>query len=203
MLLLEEYEWYETALEYSQDPDQNVLLHCNVANVLLECSQHKKARKRLEKAMKLHDEIYGKGSETLILSQLMLHLGVLFHLLQDEPSAIKTLQRVEEIHKRIKHCSEIDVISLNLCMAESYGKLFQNDHSLDCVNKALRLSHKIFGEDNLSSELLKIHIDAATVYGHCGRYHEAISLLERSLKRMESLYGDTPNKGKIAEIEEK
>ena len=196
-------ECYETALEYSQDPSQNLVLHCHVANVLLQCSQYKKARSRLEKAMKLHDEIYGEGSETWILTVMMVYLANVFCQLQDTPSSIKTLQRAEKMQKRITHCRDMDVIALNLSMAESYSKLGQIDQSLECLDKALRLSHKIFGENNLSSELLKIHIDAAIVYGHCGRCDDAISLLERSLKRMESLYGDTPNEGKIVETEER
>ena len=196
-------EWYETALKYSQDPIHRLVLHLNVASILVEFSHHNKAKKMLEKAIKLHDEIYGQGSVTLVLSQLMLQLGAVFTQLQDEPSVIKTLQAVEDMHKRITYCSDMDVIDLNLCMAVSNSQLGQIDQSLDRLNKALRLSHEIFGEDNLSSELLRIHMHAATIYGYCGRYHEAISLLERSLKRIESLYGDTPNKGKIAEIEVK
>ena len=194
-------ECYETALEYSQDPSQNLLLHCNVANVLIECSQYKKAKNKLEEVMKLHDEIYGEGSETWILTVMMFYIGAVFYQLQDMLSAIKTLQRAEKMQKRITHCGDMDVICLNLSMAQSYNKLGQIDQSVECLDKALRLSHKIFGENNLSSELLKIHIDAATVYGHCGRCDDAISLLERSLTRMESLYGDIPHKGKIVEIE--
>ena len=196
-------ECYKTALEYSRRPADILVVHCNVAIVLCECSQYKKAKNWLERAINLHDEIYGEGSETWILNHSMLLLGAVFYQLEDMPSVVKTLQRAEKIQKRITHYGDMDVICLNLSMAESYSKLGQIDQSLECLDKVLRLSHKIFGENNLSSELFKIHVNAAIIYGHCGRCDDAISLLERNLTRMESLYGDIPHKGKIVEIKER
>ena len=190
-------ECYETALEYSQDPSDNLWFQCNFANCLLESRQHEKAKDKLEEAMKLHDEIYGKGSETRILSQLMILLGIHFYRLLDMPSAIKTFRRVEQMQKRMTRCSDIDVINLNLYIAMSCSKFGQNDQSLDYLDRVLRLGHKIFGKHNLSSELLKIYMDAAIVYRNCDRYDKALSLVERSLQMTESLGGDTVHQGTI------
>ena len=99
--------------------------------------------------------------------------------------------------EQMKRCSDKDLMLLNLYMAKSYGKLRQNDQSLDYLNKALRLVHKIYGEHNLSDQLGHIYRVAAPVYEDCGLPDKALSLLERSLKLMESVHGDTPNVGKI------
>ena len=197
-------ECFETALEYSQNPVNSLSYHRDVANSLIQCHQFKKAKNQLEKAMKLHDEIYGEGSETIVLSQLMLELGTADDGLDDFPSAIKTYQRVEYMQKRITRCSDMNVINLNIDMAFSYSRLSQNnDQALDYLKRALCISHKIFGKHDLSCELLKIYQNAAVVYRNCGRYHEASLMLERCLKLTESLHGDTPNSGKIVKVEEK
>ena len=196
-------ECFETALEYSQNPVNSLSYHRDIAGSLIQCHQFKKAKNQLEKAMKLHDEIYGEGSETIILSQLMLELGTAEYGLENFPSAIETYQRVEHMQKRMTQCSDMNVINLNIDMAFSYSRLCQNDQALDYLKRALCISHKIFGKHNLSSQLLKIYQDAAVVYRHCGRDEEATLMLERCLKLTESLFGDTPNPGKIVKIEEK
>ena len=188
-------ECFETALKYSQDPFDSLLFYCHLANSLIQCYQLKKAKNKLEKAMKLHDKIYGEGFETMILIKLMLNLGTLFYALEDIPSAIKMYQRVEQMQKRMTQCSANTVINLNIYMALSYSKFCQNDRSLEYLDRALCLGHKIFGESNLSSELLKIYQNAAVVYTNCGRYHEASLMLERCSKFTKSLYGDTPHPG--------
>ena len=196
-------ECFETALEYSQSPSSSLLFHRDLATCLIKRFQFKKAKNKLEESMKLHDEIYGEGSETVILSSLMIDLGTLFNALEDMPSAIKWYQRAEQIQKRMKYCSDTEVIHLKTQMAFSYSRLCQNDRALDCLEKALCLSHKTIGEHNISCELLRIYQSAAAVYTNCGRYHEAFSWQERSLKLLESLYGDTMHRGKIALIADK
>ena len=147
--------------------------------------------------MKLHDKIYGKGCETIILSQLMLLLGAHFIAIIDMPSAIETLQRVEEMQKRMTHCRDIDVIRRNLYMAASYSKLFQNDRALEYLDRALCLSHKIFGENNINYQLAEIYIYAASVYTNCSQHHDALLMLEQCLKLTKSFYGDTANANEI------
>ena len=189
-------ECFETALEYSHNPFSNLSYHRNLVRVLTESFQYKKARNKLEEAMKLHDLIYCEGSETRILSRLMVDLGALFYRLDDIPSAIKTLQRAEEMQKRIMGCNDVDVVNLNITMALSYSSLGQNDKSLYYLERALCLSHKIYGEHNISFDLGKIYTQAAFVYRNCGQNDEAFSWLERCLKLMETLHGDTVHPGK-------
>ena len=193
-------ECYETALEYSKNPSFILKVKCDLARSLCGNFQHKKGRNTFEEAIKLHDEIYGQGSETEILSIFLLCLGILFYELEDMPSAIQSLQRLEQMQKSKTRCiRDIDVIYLNIHMAKSYSKLCQNDKSLHYLEKALRLSHKVFGEHNLSDLLGNIYTQAALVYHECGLHHKAFSLLEYNLKLIESLYGDNPNAGKIVE----
>ena len=71
-------ECFETGLEYSQSPSNSLSFHLNLATCLIKRFQFKKAKIKLEESMKLHDEIYGEGSETEILSCLMIDLGTLF-----------------------------------------------------------------------------------------------------------------------------
>ena len=147
--------------------------------------------------MKLHDKIYGKGCETMILSQLMLLLGAHFIAIVDVPSAIETLQRVEEMQKRMTHCRDIDVIRRNLYMAASHSKLFENDRALDYLDRALWLCHKIFGENNINYQLAEIYVYASSVYTNCSQPHDALLMLERCLILTKSLHGDTANASKI------
>ena len=195
-------ECFETALEYSQDLIRNIIYHRDLALILFDCYQFKKARSKMEEAIKLHDKIFGKDSETWLLRDMLLLVGNIFLTVDDTSTAIQMFQKVEQMQKRATRCDDIDVLHLNLCMALSYCNLGQNDRSLKYLERMLYLSHKIFGEDNLSSELVRLYKRAANVYGRCGRYDEALSLLERSLKWMESLYSDTVHPSKIVEIEE-
>ena len=196
-------ECFETALEHSQNQFERLSLQCYIADLLCQNYHFKKGRDKLEEAMKLHDEIHGEGSETESLSNLLMIRADLFNRLYDMPSAIKTLQRVEEIQKRITRCSDMKVICLNIYMAKSYSGLCQNDQSLHYLEKALCLSHKIFGKHNLSYHLGNIYTNAAYIYLKCGLHDKALSLVKRNLKLLECLYGNTPNKGKIVEIKEK
>ena len=189
--------YFETSLKYSQVSFYDLIFLQNLAQCLIECSEFKKAKNKIMEAMKLHDKIYGKGCETMILSQLLLLLGAHFIAIVDMPSAIETLQRVEEMQKRMTHCRDIDVIRRNLYMASSYSKLFQNDRALDYLERALCLSHKIFGENNINHQLAEIYVYAASVYSNCNQHQDALAMLERCLKLMKSLHGDTANASKI------
>ena len=190
-------EWFETALKYSQVPFYDLIFLQNLAQCLIECSEFNKAKNKIKEAMKLHDKIYGKDCETMILSQLMLLLGAHFIAIVDMPSAIETLQRVEEIQKRMTHCRDIDMIRRNLYMAASYSKLSQNDRALDYLDRALCLSHKIFGENNINYQLAEIYLYAASVYTNCNQHRDALLMLERCLKLTKFLHGDTANASKI------
>ena len=199
----EALECFETALEHSQSELDSLYFQRNLAVSLCKNSQFKESRKMLEEAMKLHDEIYGEGSETEIFGDLLLILGALFYELDDMPSAMKTFQRCEQMQKRIRRPDGRSVIYANLYMASSYSILCENDQSLHYMEKALCLSHKVFGKHSLTNGLGGIHDCAAHVYQECGLHHKALSLREHSLKVIESVHGNTPNAGKIVEIKEK
>ena len=108
--------------------------------------------------MKLHDEIYAKGSETILSSQLMPERGKLFQGLEDNRLAIETFQKVEQMHEGMTRCGDREVIRLNLAMALSHSKLGQNDRSLDYSNRALCLSLKTLGEHNISVMSFSIYM---------------------------------------------
>ena len=204
----EAIECYETALEYSRNQTSNLWYHSRILHVLNISSQVKKATSKFEEAMKLHDEIYGEGSETIILSKLMKERANIFYVLQDFPSAIKMFQKVEQMQKRMTRRNDLEVISLNLEMALSYSGLCQNDRSFDralCLHldRALCLSKKVFGKDNLSNQLPQIYLHVARVYYNCNQYDKAKSWIDKSLKLTQSLHGDTPHLGKIVTIEKK
>ena len=198
-------ECFEAALKYSQDPLDSLFYHRHLAYSLVRCYQFKKAKNMLEKAVMFHDEVYGEGSETRILFELMVELDNIDYALDNIPSVIKSYQRLKQMQERMTRCFDITAINVNLhiLMALCFSRFCQNDLSLDCLERALRLSHKIFGEHNLSSELLKMYQDAAVVYSNCGRYHETSLMLERCSKLTESLFGDNPHPGKIVEIADK
>ena len=194
-------ECYEDALQYSKDPYDSLFFYSNLTTCLLQRSQFKKAEAKLEEAMKLHEEIYGKGSETKILSRLMLHRGNLFYVRKDTQSALETFQRAEQIQKRMTCFNDAEVISVNTHIAWAYSDLRQSDRALDYLNRVLCLSHKILGEHSRSWVLVTTYYNAAIVHRKCGRYDDASSMLDRSFKLAESLYGDNAHPGKIVEIE--
>ena len=202
-------ECFEAALEYSQDPCVSLLLHHRLAESLSHCHQFKNAKNILEKAIKLHDEIYGEGYETTFFIKLMLDLDTIHHALDDISSFDEMCQRFEQMMERRNalKTQDFDVtaidIKINFHKAHWFSRFGQIDQSLDCLDTALRLTHEVVGQHNLSSGLLKTYRDAAVVYRKCGRYHDASLMLQRCSKLIESLYGDTLHPGKIVGIEDK
>ena len=190
-------ECYESGLAHPRDPISRSMLLRNLSKALVEIKQFKGAKNMLEEATKLVDEFFGEGSVTIYSCQLMLDLGILFYKLDDMPSAIETLHRLEEMQKQVR-CNDAAVIFLNAFLAMSYSDLGQDDQSLTYVERTLCLCHKLYGEHDLSSQLFEIYVSAAAVYRNCDRYDEAISLLERCSKWIE--YGGTVHPGKIVKI---
>ena len=176
-------ECFEVALEYSQDPCDSLLLHHRLAESLSHCHQFKKAKYMLEKAMKLHDEIYGEGYETTFFIKLMLDLDTIHYALDDISSFDEMCQRFKQMTKRrdALETQGFDVTAIdikkNFHKAQWFSRFGQNDQSSDCLKEALHLTHKVVGQHNLSSGLLKTYRDAAVVYRKCGRYHDASLML--------------------------
>ena len=188
---------FEEALKCSQDPFHTLTFYRNLVFCLLQIFQLEKAKIKLEEAIKLHEESYGKDFETVIWSQLMLERGHLSYKRDEMQSAIEYFENVEKMQERMTRCNDIHTVNLNILMAVTCSKLNETDRALKHIRRVLRLVHKLFGEHNLSSELPKIYKEAAYVYRKCGRYHEASSMLERSLKLATTLYGNTAHPGKI------
>ncbi len=199
---LGEYEKAIECFEIASECVQNevVAFLFNLALALLQSSQLAKARIKLEEALRLHNEISRDGEETIFSSRIMLTLGILFYKLRDMGLAIETLQKVEQLQKQLKSCGDMDVIQVNLFMAlalSESNEQSQHDQTFVYLGRVLKLSHQIFGEHNLSSELSKIYLDVGKVYANCKLNDEALSWYERSLELLESVNGDTPNAGEI------
>ncbi len=190
-------ERFEIASECVQN--ESVAILFNLATALLRSSQFVKAKIKMEEALRLHNEISRDGLETMFSSRIMLTLGILFYGLRDMGSAIETLQKVEQL-QQLKSCGDMNVIQLNLFMALALSESSehsQDDQTFVYLGRALKPSHQIFGEHNLSSELSNIYLYVGMVYQNCKLNDEALSWYERSLELVESLHGDTPNTGKI------
>ncbi len=191
-------ECFETALECVQN--ENLAFLFNLADALRHSGQFAKARIKMEEALRLHNEIVSDGAETIVSSRIMLSLGIIFYELRDMGSAIETLQKVEQLQKVVKPCIDMDVIYLNLYMALALSESSehsQHDQTFMYLGRVLKLSHKILGEHDLSSELIKIYLRVGKVYANCKLNDEALSCYERSLELLEFLFGDTPNAGEI------
>ena len=192
-------ECFETALECVQN--ENLAFLFNLADALRQSSQFEKARIKMEEALRLHNEIVSDGAETIVSSRIILSLGILFYELGDMGSAIETLQKVEQLQKVVKPCIDMDVIYLNLYMAlalsESSEHSQHDQRTFLYLGRVLKLSHKILGEHDLSSELIKIYLRVGKVHANCKLNDEALSCYERSLELLEFLFGGTANAGEI------
>ena len=194
---------FEVALQvHSQNKEASTLnvISCldNLALTLLYMGQYEAARVKFEETVKKHNEIYGNDIDTIVLSRIMQNLGLTYHELGDNDMAVETFQKVEKMHCRLKdEIPDLDVIHLNLKMASSLTDLEKHRESLKCVEKALFLSKKLFGEQDLSSVLAHIYVNSATVYEHCNLNDQALSLYQRSLELLQRVYGDIAHPGKI------
>ena len=201
-MALGEYEKGIECFEIASECVQNevVVFLFNLANALRQSCQLAKAKIKLEEALRLQNEISRDGEETIFSNRIMLTLGILFYQLRDMGSAIETLQKVEQLQKQLKSCGDMDVIQLNLFMAlalSESNEQSQHDQTFVYLGRVLKLSHQIFGEHNLSSELSNIYCYVGKVYANCKLNDAALSWYERSLELLESVHGDTPNAGEI------
>ena len=86
---------------------------------------------------------------------------------------------------------------LNMNMARSLSELDQHEESIAYIEKALQLSHQIYGEHNLSSTLAEVYYTAGHVYGRSNREGKAENFFKRSLELYERMVGDLPHEGKL------
>ncbi len=199
---LGEYEKAIECFEIATECVQNevVAFLFNLATALLRSSQFIKAKIKMEEALWLDNEISRDGEETIVSNRIMLSLGILFYENGDMGSAIESFQKVEQSQKQLKSCGDMDVILLNLYMALALSvsnEQSQHDQTFVYLGRVLKLSHQIFGEHNLSSELSNIYLNVGKVYANCKLNDEALSWYERNLELLKSVHGDTPNAGEI------
>ena len=184
--------------------DQLGVLLCtrNMAYILLLMGKCEKARLMLEKTIEEHDEIYGNAIgkifwSTDIRCHLLLTLGRTYYDFGDVRSALETFKKVEQMQIGLTNISDMDAIQLNSFIAMSFDRLHQHAQSLEYMQLTLQLAQKVFGENNLSITLVGIYGNASVVFEHCNQNDEAPSLITRSLKLVQLLFGDNPHPGKM------
>ena len=188
-------ECYEKALEMrnqNEDSSDPGLLACinNFAMVLRETGQRNKAEQKIKEAIEKHQNAHGKAYETLCLSTLMLNLGVIYS--SDDPrAAVETYKVVEEMQNRLMDVPDQYAIRLKLNMACSLSRLNQHERSLEYLERALQLGHKVFGQHYQSSELSVIYMTAGEIYENSNQYNEALSWYTRSLELLQLVFRDS------------
>ena len=197
----ESVKYFEKALEahYQNEGSSNLnVLLCtqSIALILLQMGKCEKARMMLEKTIKEHDGIYGEGFGTTVRCSLMQTLGRAYYEFGDVRSALETFQEVEQMQSGLANVPDMNVIQLNNYIAMSFDKLDQHAQSLEYTKRTLQRAQKVFGEYNLSITLVEVYVNAAVVYERCNLNDEALSLVTRSLKLLQHLFGDTPHPGK-------
>ncbi len=196
-------ECSEKALEMgyqNKEASDVTLIACinNLAMALSNAGQDEQARVKLEEAIEKHRGLYsyGEGVETVVLSQLMLNLGLIYAS-NDPRSAIETYKQVEVMQNRLMGVPDKDTMHLSLNMASCLSEVGQLDQSLEYLKQALQLGHKVFGKHNQSSELAGMYKTAGLVYETCNRYDEALSWFKRSLELFQLIFRDNLHPGKI------
>ena len=195
-------ECFEEALQlhYQNEEMSNLdVLKCSngLAVALMQIGKYKMAIIRLKEAIRKHNEIYGKGSQTTALIPLLLNLGMSYHQFGDIGLAVKTFNDVLEMQKGLTNVPKQQMIQLNIRMATSLSELDQHEQSLKYLERALQLSYMAFGKQALSIRMAQIYNAAGKVYDRCNRDNEAVSFFKRSLDLFHLVFGDKPHPGKI------
>lgn len=197
-------ECFEEALQNLQnnlqnkgfsDPDMLWCIH-SVSCALMYMRKYKMAIIRLEEGICKHSEIYGEGSETILLAGLMQDLGNAYLDMGELELADKTCREVEQMYKRFTNISDEDMILFYIYMAVSLSKLAQQEQALEYIERALQLGHKIYGRNTISTNLARIYNCAGVVYFR-RQNDKALVFFERSLEFYQCIIGDHFHHGKI------
>ncbi len=192
---------FEKALEIryqNEEPSDIAFLTCinNLAMALKGMGEKKKAERKMKEAIEKHHKAYGKDSETIALSCLMLNLGIIYS--SNYPrSAVEIFEVVEGMQNRLMDVPHQDAIGLSLNMACSLSELNQVERSLKYLERVLRLGYQVFGKHKQSSELARIYNGAGMVYENCSQNSKAVSWYKRSLELLQLVFNDSPHPGKI------
>ena len=192
---------FEEALQWHSEMNEkspHSLLYCNnnLARAFIFAKRCKVATVKLEEAILKHKEIFGESSPSMILMLLMLNLGYAYCDIGNVILAVKTLKAAEEMQKRLGTVFEENIISLNTYMALSFSLLNQHEQAEEYMERAIRHSHKLYGENNLSINLARVYNVAGSVHIR-KRSNKAVSFLKRSLEIQEQVFSDSPHVGKI------
>ena len=193
-------KYYEEALQWhsqnEKSPHSLLLYTNNLASALIFAKRCKVATVKLEEAILKHKEIFGESSPSMILMMLMLNLGCAYCDIGNVNLAVKTLKAAEEMQKRLAAVFEEKIIILNTYMALSFSLLDQHEQAEEYMERAIRHSHKLYGENNLSINLAGVYTVAGSVHIR-KRSNKAVSFLKRSLEIQEQVFSDRPHVGKI------
>ena len=191
---------FEKALQlgYQNKPDADVFkLSICLATALFKVGKYKMAIDRLNEAIYKHEEIFRKKCEKDYLIILMGTLGYTYHYLGDLSLALKYFEEAKEIQKELTNVPDMFVAFLNINMAVTLSELDRFEESIECIEKGLKLSHKVFGKNNLSIILAEAYGYAGRVYGRCNRKDEAAFWFKRSLELYERIVGNDPYPGEF------
>ena len=191
----EALQWY-----YQNQQSPHLLLRCinRLARVLISAKKYKIAVVRLEEAICIHKEMFGERSPSMILMSLMQNLGFVHCDIGNVILAVKTLKAAEEMQRRFTRVFDEYIINQNLYMALSFSNLDQHEQAEEYVRRAIRHSHKLYGENNLSTNLARVYNLAGVIYTRNRKQsNKAESFLERSLEIHQQVFRDSPHIGKI------
>ena len=191
---------FEEALQwhYQNQQSPHLLLRCinDLARVLISAKKYKMATAKLEEAICKHKRMFGERSPSVILMSLMQNLGFVHYDTGNVILAVKTLKAAEEMQRRFTRVFDEYIILQNTYMALSFSKLDQHGQAEEYMERAIRHSHKLYGENNLSTNLARVYNLAGLVYTR-KRSNKAESFLERSLEFHQQVFSDIPHIGKI------
>ena len=191
---------YEEGLQWrfqnKKSPDLLLLCINNLASVLIVAKKIKMATAKLEEAICKHKEMFGERSPSVILMLLMQNLGYAYCTFGNVILAVKTLKAAEEMQKRLATVYDGNIIIQNICMALSFSELNQHEQAEEYMERAIRHSHKLYGENNLSINLARVYNEAGSVHAR-KRSNKAVSFFERSLEFYQQVFNDSPHIGKI------
>lgn len=193
-------ECFEEALQcYYQSDELSAtdLLSCigSLGFTLLRIGKYKVAIIRLEEAISKHCDVFGEGSQTVLLATLMQKLGYTHYELGDMGLAVKILKAVQEMQNGFSKIPDEQDINLNVFIALSLSKVDQHDEALKYIERGLELSHKIYGANNLNLNLARVYNLAGLVYARKSSC-KAVSFFKRCLEIHQLLFGDNPHRGK-------
>ena len=191
--LEEALQWH-----YQNEKSPDSLLRCinNLACVLTMAKKYKMATAKLEEGICKHKEMFGEGSPSVILMLSMQNLGNAYCKIGNVILAVETLKAAEEMQRRLATVHDDNIINQNMYMALSFSELDQHEQAEECMERAIRHSHKLYGENNVSIHLGQVYTMAGLVHSR-KRSNKAVSFFERSLEFYQQVFSDSPHIGKI------